>query len=795
MNRKHIFLSLFFLTGLVGVLAEQVFERLLSSVIGGSTPASAMVLVAYFAGFSVGGYGAARLLKSHRINPLRAYGWAELGVAICCVAVLASFDRAIESYAPFLAWAASSTARLMLARAAVAASVVFPAAFCMGLSFPCLSELTSRLPEQPAAFLAQLYAVNLLGAAFAALAAPYWIFPHTGLAGGLAVCAVVDIVVGLVAVSMSMKLGTVNAAARPALVAATSARLEARHMPILTIAFLSGLTFFSLEVVWTHLVGVVINASTYAFGSMLFFVILGLGLGSSAVAKRLGRNEACVSLGSLYLACALLLLAQSFLWPYIPLSLAMFGHSIHSFYLGEMLRWSHLALLLIPVTFAYGMIYPSLFQERHFDRGRAGALIGYMGAFNAIGCVCGAAIASFVLIPRLGAENSLKAGAVALAVCGAVMQLIDRESRRFNYGALTVAAVALVAAGAPGWNRLLLTCGLNVYFRADSVLPSSELLFFHEDSQGGVTTVVENMYPNGVKGRVLLTNGKFQGMDAGLETYSQLGFTSVPAMHLANLQDALVIGFGSGHTAGMLRLMGFKSIDIAELAPGIVSAAHQHFSVLNKAVLDAPGTTVYFEDGRNLLLTRAKQYDLISIEITSIWISGETNVYSQGFYTTARQRLKPGGLLQQWVQLHHISPAEVESIIGTVRSVFPYVSLWTSGGQGIILASDHRHKFEEPGSQAVMRALVADLGPDDQLPQRAYDELRRSVVLECDDVDQLMRAAKPRINTDWNRYLEYATPRYNLSNADWPRINLERLAAYASAARPEKTLTYARPAQ
>ena len=41
-------------------------------------------------------------------------------------------------------------------------------------------ELTSRLPEQPAAFLAQLYAVNLLGAALAALAAPYWIFPRTG---------------------------------------------------------------------------------------------------------------------------------------------------------------------------------------------------------------------------------------------------------------------------------------------------------------------------------------------------------------------------------------------------------------------------------------------------------------------------------------------------------------------------------------------------------------------------------------------------------------------------------------
>ena len=64
------------------------------------------------------------------------------------------------------------------------------------------------------------------------------------------------------------------------------------------------------------------------------------------MAKRLGRKEACISLGSLYLICAVLLLGQSFMWPYIPLSLAMFGHSIHSFYLGELLRWSHLALRL-----------------------------------------------------------------------------------------------------------------------------------------------------------------------------------------------------------------------------------------------------------------------------------------------------------------------------------------------------------------------------------------------------------------------------------------------------------------
>src|SRR5215471_9682498 len=101
MTRKNFCLGLFFLTGFVGVLAEQVFERLLSSVIGGSTLASAMVLVAYFGGFSLGGYVAARLLKGRLINSLRAYGWAELCVAACCLVVLLLFDRAVKAYTPF----------------------------------------------------------------------------------------------------------------------------------------------------------------------------------------------------------------------------------------------------------------------------------------------------------------------------------------------------------------------------------------------------------------------------------------------------------------------------------------------------------------------------------------------------------------------------------------------------------------------------------------------------------------------------------------------------------------------
>jgi hypothetical protein len=54
----------------------------------------------------------------------------------------------------------------------------------------------------------------------------------------------------------------------------------------LGIAFVSGALFFALEVIWTHLVGVAIGTSVYAFSLMLFVVLLGLGMGCIRIARK-----------------------------------------------------------------------------------------------------------------------------------------------------------------------------------------------------------------------------------------------------------------------------------------------------------------------------------------------------------------------------------------------------------------------------------------------------------------------------------------------------------------------------
>ena len=237
-----------------------------------------------------------------------------------------------------------------------------------------------------------------------------------------------------------------------------------------------------------------------------------------------------------------------------------------------------------------------------------------------------------------------------------------------------------------------------------------------------------------------------------------------------------MIGLGTGHGAAVLKQLRFERLDIAELSPGIVRAVNAEFRHTNHGVLDDPTVHCVLEDGRNLLLTRkGAPYDLITIGLTTIWFSGATNLYSQEFYQLARRHLAEDGVLQQWVQLHRIGPEEIGSAIATVRSVFPYVSYWSYDGAGMVLAANH-----PLDTRATQRELLASMlsrhgGLAFKDAQALMDRILQGRLLSEQAVDRMIRELRPVINTDQNRHLEYATPKYSTLERDWAKYNVEFL--------------------
>ena len=786
--RTRLYL-LFCLSGFVGVLAEQVFEKLLSVVVGASTPAAAIVLAVYFLGLSIGGYLATLLMK-RAVPALLGYAIAELGVALCCTSLLLFFDPGSSWYSGLLAWGGQAAWKLASARAIVAGSMILPTAICLGLSFPFLSSVAARVEENAAYYLAKLYFSNLLGAAVCALAAPFLIFPFVGLSGALVICFAIDLAVAFYAWRLA---GSIVSDSSESTGEKIQFRWEGRDAMILGIAFVSGVLFFALEVIWTHLVGVVIGTSVYAFSLMLFVVLLGLGIGCIRIARKTHLGAPPVRLHGLFFLCASVMFAQIALWRYGPEGILRLGRFAYSFYAGELVRLAVLLVLLLPATYAFGMIYPSLFQEKRFERKGAGVLIGYMTGANAMGCVLGAALATFVLIPRVGSEWSLRWFTVTLTVCGIAVLWMERDWKNLRQAFVAAPMLALMALGIPAWDWQALTCGANVNFghvikianaasmpavaAASPADFTTKLIFFHEHSYGGVTTIIENHDAGQPPRHVLLTNGKFQGDDSDQQD-AQIAFALIPAMHLKRRGNALVIGCGTGQSASVLNALDFRTVDLAEISPGILLAAGGQFRRLNEDVLRSPKVTVHLEDGRNVLLSRPTQYDQITIELTSVWFAGATNLYSREFYELAKRRLKRGGVFQQWYQLHHISPKEVESIMGTVRASFPYVSAWLFGGQGVLLGTMEPQQIQ-PDAVSLALGYLRRHSPDEETAQRKLNEVLASQLLDSAAITRLATTRSPIINTDWNRWIEFSTPRYNLTETDWMSINRRNLESFA----------------
>ncbi len=771
------------MTGSVGLLAEQSFEKLLGLLLGTSTPAGAVVLSVYFAGLSIGAVGYARWMRPRGLQPLRVYALLEFGVAVWSLLLGLFFDRLVPLGAVLLRPGVDHFGLLQLLRGVVAALWILPPTVLMGATFPAIADHLERLrlPGR-SRWLNAFYSLNLLGAFAGAVAGPYLVFPSLGVAGTLCLGALLDGLVAVAALALSQGL-LVRPRAAPS-AADRDGRGAQGSTVLIAIAGLSGLLFFALEVLWTHLIGAVLGNSVFAFAAMLANVLLGLLLGSFLSTVLLpARPLSPAAPAFLFLLGASVLSLSMSVWCGVPHSLAVWGGSLETFGRGELLRFLHATLLLVPASTLLGMAYPALFRLSTFPASEWPVIAGRMAAANAAGCVAGALVAAYVLLPALGSEASLLLLAGLYALSGFALGLVYLGGRA-RLGCAALAAIVLVLSGSRRpWDLLRLTSGEHVYFGPSHVDPASRLLFLHEDAGGGITTVVEgpparpDMHPV----RVLLTNGKFQGSDGG-EMLAQIGFALTPILHLRNLGDALVIGLGTGTSAHVVEAAGFRRVDVAEIAPGIVEAARRFFGRINGDVLSRPSTRLFLEDGRNVLLLRERRYDLISMEVTSVWFAGSTNLYSREFYELAASRLKGGGVFQQWIQIHHIGTGELLSALATIRAVFPVVSFWVVGGQGIFVASSGPQRIRAAALGA-FETLGPRLGwPPDELAER-YRVLLASRLLSPDDVTRAVAACHETLNTDANRRFEYTTPRYNLDRRPLERINLRALALLSSPPR------------
>jgi spermidine synthase len=759
---------LYWTSGALGLIYEVAFSKYLGYVFGATAHASSAVLVAFMGGLALGAAIAGRIDK-HLERPLFAYGVAEVLIGAFCEAVPLSFDKLTTVYVSFAVRHPDALATISVFRALLAMLVVLVPAAGMGATLPLLARfIEGSDPLRSRRLLARLYAINTLGGAAGSLLSAYAIISALGLARTMHVSAAISLTIGFTAIVLGLQRAPVRPSdafeEEAASVPASTSEAESAQIPIgdaLVLGAASGFLVFTSEVVFVHLLALVIGTSVYAFGLMLAIFLVCLSAGTpiaTKLAARFGKDAVGIS----FAVAGLALAASLVIWDKVPPLFIALGPVVRTWHGRELVRGlSAFFALVVPVV-AMGTSFPLVL--RAVRGSTVGADVGKLTAANTLGSIAGSLIGGFVLLSTFGSQRSLTIIAVLYVAFAVFAARRARGLARLRVAALSGAAV-LAAVLVPRWNLARLTSGANVYFD-EGVVPKGIVEAIWEDIHGGVTTVVRDP-ESGL--RTLLTNGKFEGND-GSEMHDNRGLVHVPVAFAKNRNKAMVIGLGTGTSAGTIAAYDFEEIDIVELAPAIIESARTTFAGVNHRVLEDPRVKLFVEDGRNLLLVNPKRYDVISIEVSSIWFAGAANLYSLEFYELAKNRLEPGGVLQQWMQLHHTNRRILATVLGTIRAAFPHVILSVVGHQGIVVASEsplkvthgHMHELERIGY--VKEALGG---------HRLLDYVR-GILLDDKGIDALVAEvaeehglrARHLVSTDENLFLEYATPKANVPTTD-----------------------------
>jgi spermidine synthase len=172
-------------------------------------------------------------------------------------------------------------------------------------------------------------------------------------------------------------------------------------------------------------------------------------------------------------------------------------------------------------------------------------------------------------------------------------------------------------------------------------------------------------------------------------------------LHMGPVETAAVICIGTGTTIGAVSTYkGLKSIDAIDLASAVFKFA-PYFVPINKHFYQNPKVHQIVADGRHFLLGTKDTFDIITLEPPPPHDAGVVNLYSEEFYALAKQKMRPGGVLAQWVPLDIWSGVLPKMIIKAMMAQFKHVSLWLpSRMEGVAIASDQPLKID-PGQLAI----------------------------------------------------------------------------------------------
>jgi spermidine synthase len=668
----------FFLSGACALVYQVVWVRQLLLLTGSTTAAVSTVLGIFMAGLGLGAW-IFGVRADRSASPLKLYAYLEIGIGLYALVLPWILAAATPSYIAFARVLAGRPAALMLLRAGLGALVLLVPTVLMGGTLPVLVRFLTRSLDRFGTDLGQLYGANLVGGVAGSLAAGFVLIRWLGIEGATLAAVVTNLLVGLTALLVGGRAGASASSAVETPARELGPSLPGGARPLVwTVVVLSGFATMAYEVLWTRVLVFGLTSTVYAFTLILATFLLGLALGSRLFVAVERRPRPLVFLAATHVLAGT---SALLLTPVAAQAAGLVERVTRGFgYTGEaFLAATALAaalVVLLPATLM-GLIFPLGLRLLVDDLARSGRRVGTAYLANTAGSVLGSLLAGFVLVPVLGLKGTLLCLAAVQFALGVVLVIrADLPVRRRRQ--LLGAAAGLLMTGAVSASLILQ--GPSPFDRLPAGTDGPARIEAHRDAVGASISVIS--VPGG--GRRLRIDGFDAAGDTGSSGYMPM-MTHLPMLLHPDPRRLLVICFGTGSTAGAGLLHPGSAIDVVDINRAVFEFA-PHFAAWNHSVATDPRARLIVDDGRSYLLTSRESYDVITSEPMPPRFAGVVNLYSREYYLLARERLRPGGILVQWLPLHLMTLEDALAVLRTVREVFPECTLWLHELTGIIVA-------------------------------------------------------------------------------------------------------------
>ena len=799
---------LFFLSGAAALTYQVVWVRSLTLVFGGSHLAVTAVLSIFMAGLAIGGYAVGRRVDRVR-RPLRLYGLLEIGIAVSALAFEGLMKFYPSIYVALTRGRDDATVYLTIVRLLFSVVALIVPTILMGGTLPVLSRAVCRGPENLRRHLSFLYGFNTLGSVLGALVAGFVLLRLYAVSTTLHLAVILNVLIGLVSLALPEKADAVPApedapASSPAARAESDGKVPAAL--ILWGIGVSGFCALGYEVLWTRVLTIAVGASVYGFTIILVAFLTGIALGSKAYGLLVklfrhgdpGTRRVVAWFGVTQLVIGIAAFVVTVFLRDVPantvrLQNLFFGTAFVAF---RVKVWANFALafmyMVVPALFM-GAAFPLAGEVMARHRKAVGRAVGDVLASNTVGALLGAALSGLVMIRLFGVERSLQILTLMNVGMGLVVLASLRKPRWLpaGVGAAVVAAIVLLASN-PGalriWDR-----NYFAIFRSNQpeafatpemvreAVENTDVLYYAEGVESTVSVIrVKGGEP------AFLTNGRVEASAHRQAQQIQFTLGHLPMLLDRNPRNVLVVGLGSGMTAGAVAVHpGVERVTLVEIEPQVLGVARA-FQQYNHHVLDNPKVRLVLNDGRNFLMTTGETFDVITADPIHPWFKGSAYLYSSEYFELAAEHLRPGGVIAQWLPLYELTPQDLSSIVRTFQQHFAHTMMWLTHYDAALVGSNAPFVIDEAELERRIAdpVIVGDLG---KVEMGSAANLLSYFVMGTEGMKQFGKNGT--LNTDDHLYLEFSAP-FSIATPAVMAANIEAIAA-----RRESMLPYLKPTE